>query len=647
MNNDYNNGNNNEQPSVDESLKNSGQNVYNKGKNIYNQGQELNDIRNRIKASKEKSKLGSKDVSNESGPNSSLEKKDGLEEKKKGLTKKSSGKAVGETGKELGKEGTKKAAKEGTKKVAKEGAKKVAEETGKAVAKKTVTSVLRRGIWHFLLFTPPGWIILGVIVVIILIVFLILFIKFSVLEPFSSRYNVSPDDMVGKYDQKINNFEDNETMDKIFADETNATEELEEENANIFSSFMGWLQKTFKPTDKQKFNKLISKSIDKVKKTINTKTNNVTIAPGLIISTLVELYTDNSPHYEGDDLRENDIEDVMDMLYDIINKENINVYDSMMFNYMNQKYNKYIEIPVEGGYTCELEEINTYLLDDTRYKLFLLFGETIANRYQEYKNIELESKSGTEKCFSPVIFTDDMKDFLEKADKIIEEKDSEFNEDFNYQNGFIYTHYERFQNTGYSFDSKKTPKEIKNIMTDIFLRENEMNEVLGYKTAPSGYDGQNYVNMDGTSLPLGSFSTGGRDFGMHLHPIHNDMRMHYGIDLTATEGCNSPIYSFADGTVVLSTFNSGAGNYIIIDHGLKDDKNISTTYMHMVELSPLKVGDTVKAGQVIGKEGTTGGSTGCHLHFQVNINSIAVDPCPYILKTVGKDINNNCRYSSF
>ncbi|MEG0799246.1 MAG: M23 family metallopeptidase, partial [Bacilli bacterium] len=290
---------------------------------------------------------------------------------------------------------------------------------------------------------------------------------------------------------------------------------------------------------------------------------------------------------------------------------------------------------------------DTYTQSDTKYKLFLLFGADTANKYEQYKNIEHGRKAGTTQCPSDETFTEEMDAFLKNAEKKVGEDGFEFNENFNYQNGFIYTQYERFQNSGYSYDSQKTPKQIESIITNIFLRQKEMNEVLGYKTAPNGYDGHNYVNMDGTSLPLGSFSTGGRDFGMHLHPIHNDMRMHYGIDLTATEGCNSPIYSFADGTVVLSTFNSGAGNYIIIDHGLKDDKNISTTYMHMVELSPLKVGDTVKAGQVIGKEGTTGGSTGCHLHFQVNINSIAVDPCPYILKTVGKDINNNCRYSSF
>ena len=119
-------------------------------------------------------------------------------------------------------------------------------------------------------------------------------------------------------------------------------------------------------------------------------------------------------------------------------------------------------------------------------------------------------------------------------------------------------------------------------------------------------------------------SGSGSKFGMRLHPIKKVMKMHNGIDIPAPSG--TPIYTPLGGTVTTNAYQAGgAGNYIKIDHG----NGLTTVYMHMVEKSPCAKGSTVTAGQQVGKVGTTGGSTGNHLHFEVHENGKAVDPLGY------------------
>lgn len=119
-------------------------------------------------------------------------------------------------------------------------------------------------------------------------------------------------------------------------------------------------------------------------------------------------------------------------------------------------------------------------------------------------------------------------------------------------------------------------------------------------------------------------SGSGSKFGMRLHPIKKVMKMHNGIDIPAPSG--TAIFTPLGGTVTTNAYQAGgAGNYIKIDHG----NGLTTVYMHMVEKSPCAKGSTVKAGQQVGKVGTTGGSTGNHLHFEVHENGKAVDPLSY------------------
>lgn len=112
-------------------------------------------------------------------------------------------------------------------------------------------------------------------------------------------------------------------------------------------------------------------------------------------------------------------------------------------------------------------------------------------------------------------------------------------------------------------------------------------------------------------------------WGMRLHPIYNVMRMHQGIDIPAPGGSN--ILAANGGTVIVAAWDDGYGNYIIIDHG----GGITTVYAHSSKLV-VKKGDKVQKGQVIAKVGTTGTSTGNHLHFEVRVNGESVNPLNYV-----------------
>ena len=100
-------------------------------------------------------------------------------------------------------------------------------------------------------------------------------------------------------------------------------------------------------------------------------------------------------------------------------------------------------------------------------------------------------------------------------------------------------------------------------------------------------------------------------------------RMHEGIDIGA--GTGSPISAAAAGTVIVAGWNGGYGNLVVVDHG----GGVSTAYGHMSAIGA-SVGQSVGQGTVIGQVGSTGNSTGPHLHFEVRINGSATNPLPYL-----------------
>ena len=125
---------------------------------------------------------------------------------------------------------------------------------------------------------------------------------------------------------------------------------------------------------------------------------------------------------------------------------------------------------------------------------------------------------------------------------------------------------------------------------------------------------------DGTLIwPTPSCTTNSSAYGWRIHPIYGTRKFHAGEDIPA--GYGAEILAAASGTVITAGWVSGYGNYTVIDHG----GGMMTAYGHQSSFA-VSVGQTVTQGQVIGYVGSTGNSTGPHLHFEVYINGATVDP---------------------
>ncbi|MFZ0158760.1 MAG: peptidoglycan DD-metalloendopeptidase family protein [Kineosporiaceae bacterium] len=115
-------------------------------------------------------------------------------------------------------------------------------------------------------------------------------------------------------------------------------------------------------------------------------------------------------------------------------------------------------------------------------------------------------------------------------------------------------------------------------------------------------------------------------FGMRYHPILHISRMHTGTDFAAA--CGTPVYAAADGEVISAGWAGGYGNRVVIDHGYVRGVGLATTYNHLSRV--VRHGGSVSQGQLIAYSGTTGLSTGCHLHFETLANGDYVNPMRWL-----------------
>ncbi len=138
----------------------------------------------------------------------------------------------------------------------------------------------------------------------------------------------------------------------------------------------------------------------------------------------------------------------------------------------------------------------------------------------------------------------------------------------------------------------------------------------GIAGAPNNVDGVTWL------IPV-NYTRFSSPFGYRIHPVYGDWRFHYGVDLSAPQG--TPIIASRSGQVTTATYDSSSGYYVSINHL----DGFSTRYLHMTHYI-VEPGEYVVAGQIIGYCGSTGTSTGPHLHFSVYYNGTAVNPALYI-----------------
>ena len=144
----------------------------------------------------------------------------------------------------------------------------------------------------------------------------------------------------------------------------------------------------------------------------------------------------------------------------------------------------------------------------------------------------------------------------------------------------------------------------------------------------SGFDGSDvpFIGADGFCSPIGENwrNVVTSEFGYRRDPFTGERRGHTGMDLAVPTGTS--VRAALPGTVTVSTYNQGGyGYYVMIDHG----SGLSTLYGHNSQLLA-RVGQTVEAGDVIALSGSTGRSTGPHLHFEVRINGERTNPRSYL-----------------
>ncbi len=139
----------------------------------------------------------------------------------------------------------------------------------------------------------------------------------------------------------------------------------------------------------------------------------------------------------------------------------------------------------------------------------------------------------------------------------------------------------------------------------------------------SALNGNNNQRYDGDfAWPCPGYYNVGSPYGYRIHPIYGKRKFHKGIDIGGSGIKGKPIIAAADGIVSLAKYNSGGyGYYVVLDHGKGDNgKYYATLYAHMTKYI-VSSGQYVKKGQTIGYVGTTGASTGYHLHFEIRVGS--------------------------
>lgn len=169
----------------------------------------------------------------------------------------------------------------------------------------------------------------------------------------------------------------------------------------------------------------------------------------------------------------------------------------------------------------------------------------------------------------------------------------------------------------------KDINELKKQEAEMEAAERQIQAQINAALGKSDQKGLTYTGNGKFILPLASYTRISSPYGYRIHPITGTRKLHSGIDYAAPAG--TPIYAAEDGVVLTSGWINGYGYTITVNHG----SGYVTLYAHCSALIA-KAGQKVVKGQTIARVGTTGNSTGNHLHFEVKVNGVAQNPANFL-----------------
>lgn len=282
----------------------------------------------------------------------------------------------------------------------------------------------------------------------------------------------------------------------------------------------------------------------------------------------------------------------------------------LRIKYMYEKGDtSYLDLLLESGSMSEMLNRAEYIQQISSYdrKKLTEYGEIKEKIADDEEKLEAEHEE-------LLTLQEQTKAKQDSVEKLVGEKSRELQK---YQNQIAAN---ESQLASYQADIEAQENRIQQIEAELKRQEEEARKKAQEK-------GEEYktVSIGNISFiwPCPSSSRITSGFGGRSSPTEGASSNHKGIDIGASSG--SDIVAAADGTVTISTYSYSAGNYIMINHG----GGVSTVYMHCSKLL-VSVGETVKKGQVIAKVGSTGYSTGPHLHFGVRVNGAYVNPSQYV-----------------
>lgn len=163
---------------------------------------------------------------------------------------------------------------------------------------------------------------------------------------------------------------------------------------------------------------------------------------------------------------------------------------------------------------------------------------------------------------------------------------------------------------------------------------NKLEKEVQKALAAASSSGKNPVFKSGRfTWPVPGYYNITSYYGYRVNPVSGIYKLHGGIDIASAGIYGKAIVAAADGVVVSAGWNSGGfGNWVVINHGISGGNQFATLYAHMCRAPVVSEGQSVKAGQTIGYVGSTGNSTGNHLHFEVRVNGSRVNPMSYFSK---------------